>query len=1440
MRFFFSLLIGIFISINIIAQNDFWAESNEGCVPLLVNFRTNTDSSSTLYWTFGNGNQSNLYKPQVAYILPGTYDVKLIISNGNTTDTILKKNYITVHPKPVVNFTTTTYRTGCIPLSITFKDISLNNTLFQEHLWIFGDGQMSYDANPTNIYNTAGNYNVTLKVKDQNGCENSKFVNDYVNASDIGVVDFTTEDSILCSPPYNVSFTNLSTPDTNITYLWNFGNYTTSNLLNPSITYSDSGYYTVSLQATDNIGCSITKIKYNYIKIGAIKAAFSLSNEIFCKKSEITFANTSLNAEKYAWNFGDGNTSILSSPVHSYNHSGDYIVTLMAENGTNCFSSFSDTIHIDSVVAKFTVDKHYICSIPYSIQYTDLSYNANSWEWKFGNDNSSTLQNPLNSFTNTTLSTAKYTDTLIVTSTNNCSDTSISINNIELNLLKAKFIPNNSAMYNHLLKGCIPLNVQFQNVTSYISSIDSIINFEWNINNTLIQNNLNPSYTFTNDGSFEASLSVESSLGCKDTMIVSILTGFPQTPGFYLYGSDSMCAKAPLFFVDTSSSYTYINSWDWNYSDGESDIINSPSHSFKDTGYVSTSLTLGYNGCYSPTLTIDSIAYINGPIGTFIPSFSCDDSYKYTFNGRIIDANRWYWDFGDGIMDSSFQDTISHTYSQSGNYLVKLYSYNDTKSCDYYWERLITVRKPVAYFSCDTLVGCPGLRVTFEPDSSKDVDPFLISSMFYKYKWLDEDLNLIKFSNDTISQILQNRGNNNFSLVIKSINGCFDTITKSIKIYKPLPSFSKNYSEGCLPLSVEFQNTTQSDTLFTSYWSFGDLIYSNETSPIHIYNLKDTFSISLKTVDILGCSDSVSHYNDLRTFKPFPKISVSKTLACIGDSLIFSNTNHEDSLTYLWSFGDGINSSLPSPSHVYSDTGSYDITLKTTYPNGCDSTLTLNSYIHIQSFPEIEITTDTTYSDCYPLMVKFSSFSATHTNLNYNWNFGDNNPSNEQNPSHSFNLPGEYSIMLEVSTSNGCKSSVIKDNFIHVGGPYAKIVKPDIICRNQEYTFSIDNKINVNNFKWDMGDGTFKYGESVTHTYDIFGKFYPSLLLFSDSLMTCNKTIKDSLEIFLSIAEYQMPELGRCQYNSFQITDISVGATQWDWNLNNQDFSSEQNPIVNLTNAGNYNLTLITTDGLGCNDTISKTLIINPLPTIKTTNDTLICKGQDITLFANGGILNKWYLNGDSISNNLIITETPDTSSIYHVTVTDEKGCVNYDSVNVLVQSVPFLYTSKDTTIIIGETVTISATSQLNASFIWEPDSWINCNTCNTTTVKPMESTQYIVTASDSSKCFNIRKEVSVNIRKEYTIDVPTLFTPNKDGKNDIILPRGWGIKSVKDFIIFNKWGVMVFRTNENNIGWDGQFNGKPQEQDTYMYYVEVETYENQILTKKGSFNLIR
>ena len=91
------------------------------------------------------------------------------------------------------------------------------------------------------------------------------------------------------------------------------------------------------------------------------------------------------------------------------------------------------------------------------------------------------------------------------------------------------------------------------------------------------------------------------------------------------------------------------------------------------------------------------------------------------------------------------------------------------------------------------------------------------------------------------------------------------------------------------------------------------------------------------------------------------------------------------------------------------------------------------------------------------------------------------------------------------------------------------------------------------------------------------------------------------------------------------------------------------------------------------------------------------------------------------------------------------------------------------------------------------------------------------------------------------SVDVPDIFTPNGDGDNDVIYVKGWGIKKLLEFSIYNRWGEKVFTTTDINVGWDGTYKGKRQNMDTYAYYVKVETYiDPQPLTKKGNITLIR
>ena len=191
--------------------------------------------------------------------------------------------------------------------------------------------------------------------------------------------------------------------------------------------------------------------------------------------------------------------------------------------------------------------------------------------------------------------------------------------------------------------------------------------------------------------------------------------------------------------------------------------------------------------------------------------------------------------------------------------------------------------------------------------------------------------------------------------------------------------------------------------------------------------------------------------------------------------------------------------------------------------------------------------------------------------------------------------------------------------------------------------------------------------------------------------------------------------------------------------------------------------------------------------------------------------------------------------------ITDIYGCTNSDSVYIKVQQEPNVTVSPDTTIIIGETAYLWASSnQNNMSYTWLPNIAITCLDCKEPDVMPLQTTEYSVYYEDSSGCFAENLYVLVTVLEEYTLDVPNAFTPNGDGVNDIVYVRGWGVKELLEFKIFNRWGQQVFITDDLKQGWDGTYKGIKQNMDTYAYYVKVKLWNNQEMEKQGTINLLR
>ena len=138
------------------------------------------------------------------------------------------------------------------------------------------------------------------------------------------------------------------------------------------------------------------------------------------------------------------------------------------------------------------------------------------------------------------------------------------------------------------------------------------------------------------------------------------------------------------------------------------------------------------------------------------------------------------------------------------------------------------------------------------------------------------------------------------------------------------------------------------------------------------------------------------------------------------------------------------------------------------------------------------------------------------------------------------------------------------------------------------------------------------------------------------------------------------------------------------------------------------------------------------------------------------------------------------------------------------------------------------------------PNQWLNSNTIPNPVSLPQDNIRYYVevTTLDGCKAMDSINVWLFNMTED--IYVPSAFTPNGDGKNDVLRPILMGMMRLNSFKVFNRFGEMVFQTSENGVGWDGVYNGRPQDPATFVWMAEGVTYKGVLRKKKGYAVLIR
>ncbi|PSR01071.1 MAG: hypothetical protein BRD50_09275 [Bacteroidetes bacterium SW_11_45_7] len=499
---------------------DFSANIKADCSPLIVSFTDQSSGNPTSWqWKFGNGNSSSQQNPGAIYVNPGDYTVTLIVSNGSDSDTITKTNYLTVFHDPVADFTVDQTK-GCTPFTADFTSQSQPGSAgIQDYSWDFGNGNDNFVPNPSETYTNPGSYDVTHLVIDSNGCKDEKTVSDLIEIADSPEAQFTGQPNTACEPPLTLNLTNQSN-GSSLSYNWDFGNGNSSTAESPSENYTSVGSYDVSLTVQDTFGCKDSMTKTDFVTIEELDAGFSVNKFDVCAPGTVQFTDiTSPTPDQWTWDFGDGNTSTQQNPSHTYDSTGSYTVTLIAENSTGC----SDTLTKQNYItvksppnADFTANQTDACSVPFTVQFTDQSANAVDWTWTFGDGDTSSTQNPSHTYTQP----GQYTVSLTITNNEGCEDTYMETGYITIVEPEAGFDADKK-------KGCVSLPVNF---TDQSTSNQAITNWTWEFGDGSTSTSQNPSHTYSSEGKYDVSLTIQNAAGCRDTLTETAYIEAGDTP----------------------------------------------------------------------------------------------------------------------------------------------------------------------------------------------------------------------------------------------------------------------------------------------------------------------------------------------------------------------------------------------------------------------------------------------------------------------------------------------------------------------------------------------------------------------------------------------------------------------------------------------------------------------------------------------------------------------------------------------------------------------------------------------------------------------------------------------------------------------------------------------------------------------------------------------
>jgi len=945
---------------------------------------------------------------------------------------------------------------------------------------------------------------------------------------------------------------------------------------------------------------------------------------------------------------------------------------------------------------------------------------------------------------------------------------------------------------------------------------------------------------------------------CSDTDYVS-LSELPADP-IVAFGDTAVCRGTAVNIGVNGASVG--STFSWSPTTGlSSSTVQQPVATAPATGWYVATVT-SPNGC----IGIDSvlITLYEIPQPDFIFQDVCLNEGSTFINTSTVVGSTitsYDWNFDD-MSQHGTTSPVVHTYAIDGSYDVTLTVTSAQGCVDSITQTTVIYPLPVADFASQS--DCADRIIGFTDNST------VSSGAVVAWDW--------DFGNQQVSNLQTPVGvsystSNTYpvQLEVTTAFGCMHDTTISITIY-PNPTANFSVADVCLLLESEFidQSVSAGNYPITAFdWAFSNGAVSTLQNPSVTFNASNQYTATLIVTDSLGCQDSLTYTNVV--VHPLPEVSFTTTIACLNDATLFTNTTTislGSIAANAWDFGDLNTSTLASPMHTYADDITYAVQLVATSDRGCIDSITQDVIVGPLPVADFDFN-----NDCLDKLINFTDNSTVSSGniLGWMWDFANQETSNVQNPvSQQYPMAGLFGVNLTVVTDLGCVHDTTKTIEVYPM-PIAAFTW-DSACFGLPIQFSDLSLANgnypIDSYDWSFSDGQISDVVDPQVAFGAAGPYVATLTV--TTTMGCRNTLTDGAAVVYPLPNAQFSSVIRnCLNDTTQFEDLStvenvlndviVGHT---WNFTDGYTSTLADPWHVFADDGFYPVTLDVITDKGCVGAVMHDVEIFPLPQVGFTSDfregcqPLRIQFLDETTITSPYTLAQWQWDfgdgNDSVMGQFPVNIFNDPNigpmdaGLYTVglQVTSGNGCISSFTFADYVTEHPrpsaFFNADPEVVDMNNPSIDFTDLSSINVTdWDWELGDGSSSyqqhveHTYQDTGSYPV--TLYVTTAFG---CLDTATFV-VKVLPTFTFYIPNTFTPNSDGENETFYGQGTGI-SAYGMKIFDRWGEMIFESNDIDYQWDGTFRGAQVQQGVYLYLFVVKDWEGNDHHFDGHVNLMR